>query len=163
MNISIDNLNVFQRGIYSDAFVLNSNGDASQLNPYKYASAKSILDQTYSNIMSESFRSDTSRALDLSSGYSAALSPAQSAHFTSAIPTAQNGNYSNPLSKALRGVAKSIIFNRGTNLQRQIFFVQLGGFDFHDAVLNQPRCQNEGCFERNVRVLGLPEVREHHQ
>ena len=126
LNLSINALNIMQKGQQTSAYVLNDNGGANTLNPFENSSVRGILGQTYENIFSKTYAQESKRAISLATDYTQAVSGT-----SLATPFPNSG-----LGTALKGVARSIASRVALGMNRQIFFVQIGGFDHHDDVLN---------------------------
>ena len=127
INLSINNLNIMQKGLQTNAFVLNEFGSANTLNPYESGPVGNVLGQTYQNIFAKTYATETKRAMNLATDYTQAIS----------ATTIQTPFPASGLGNALKGVARSIASRTALGMNRQIFFVQLGGFDHHDDVLIQ--------------------------
>lgn len=136
MSISLSGNNVFQVGRDTTQFVITPNGSLSFENystPHqlKNQALRSTLEQSYSNLLSQSFatltkQSDEAQLLfqqqfDSSAGdlgTAAALFPAN--------------NY---LATTLSAVLRSIKIRSALGLRRQTFFVNWGGWDMHGDLL----------------------------
>lgn len=96
------------------------------------AAFRSVLDQSYSDPFLNEFASAQKRTMDLVErvgGFTRDLED-----FTTVLP--DNENY---LAKSLQMVAKMIAVRNQLGMQRQVFYVAMGGFDTHDDQLqHQP-------------------------
>jgi len=136
MNISLSGTNVFQNGNNSTAYAIQPEGNGSTLingydqndffNVMKRQTLDNMLDQSYQNILKQ--------------GYADVVtdSKANALEFDSAI--ASVGAFgttfaSDYISQSLRMVAKTIAAHTTLGMNRQVFFVNMEGFDNHDEVL----------------------------
>jgi uncharacterized protein (DUF1501 family) len=134
-SVSINGTAVFLYGNTVQQFQVGSGGPAtvSSLNQlYNSAVAGQALREIVTANPSELFESHlgvvTRRSLDANQTLSTALSQA--------TPLATVFNESNSLAMQLRMVARLISARQSLGLQRQVFFVGLGGFDHHDGLLS---------------------------
>ena len=129
-NISLSGTTAFQAGNTSVPYVMGATGSTpfSGLTPGDSASNtfQSIASANYRNIYQRSFSEVQQRAFAFSDLVNTSLDNSRS--FTS-LP---DGDDSSVLSAQLRTVAKIISQQSALSMSRQIFFVQLGGFDTHD-------------------------------
>lgn len=162
MSISLSGNNVFQVGRDTTQFVITPNGSLSFENystPHqlKNQALRSTLEQSYSNLLSQSFatltkQSDEAQLLfqqqfDSSAGdlgTAAALFPAN--------------NY---LATTLSAVLRSIKIRSALGLRRQTFFVNWGGWDMHGDLL-EPQADQLAevdaaltAFQLGLEQLGL--------
>ncbi|MBK8393246.1 MAG: DUF1501 domain-containing protein [Saprospiraceae bacterium] len=84
-----------------------------------------LLAQEYHNVLEQTFTRVKRNALDAYDLFKTATD--------TPIPADNLGN--GPLGKQLRQVAKTIAGRNILGVKRQIFYVQWGGWDFHDEVL----------------------------
>ena len=136
-NISLSGTTLFQAGNTSVPYVMGATGSTpfSGLTPGESLSNafQSIANADYPNIYQRSFSGVQQRAFEFSDRVNTSLDNAR--NFT-ALP---DGDDSSILSAQLRTVAKIISQQSALSMSRQIFFVQLGGFDTHDNQnLEQP-------------------------
>ena len=134
MNISISGNNLFQVGNQVVPYTVNANG-AVALNGYlgndgynaiRRSAIDNQLAQEYSNVLEKTYARMKRNSLDAYEQFSAATSitlPADN------LGSAQLGN-------SLRQVAKVIAGRNVLGVKRQIFYVQWGGWDFHDNVVD---------------------------
>jgi uncharacterized protein (DUF1501 family) len=92
---------------------------------------KSLITKTSGNLMENDYGVVTKRALDLADVVSNALLPVTLN--TSFEQTGVDGS----LAKQLKIVARLIGARAALGAKRQVFFVQLGGFDNHDGLMSQ--------------------------
>lgn len=139
MNISLDGSNVFQTGNTVAEYSITPNGavglsgyDAGW-EPYRdvqnavSSAVDSQLAQQYSNLLSQTFNTRKKQALDAYNVFANATAPDLPAGVT--FPNTYLGN-------RLRMIAKAIQGRAGVGATRQTFFVQWGGWDHHDNVLD---------------------------
>ncbi|WOO42809.1 DUF1501 domain-containing protein [Rubellicoccus peritrichatus] len=136
MNISIAGNNTWQAGNEVFEYSISPNGSVGRrnydatwgVNPAMNAAVDNQLDSDYQNLFQSTFAKASKSAIDSHLEFSAA---------TDAVPdfatTFPEGNH---LASQLRMVATSIAAHTTLNMNRQTFFVQLGGWDHHDEVLN---------------------------
>jgi len=138
--ISLTGRNEWQTGGEFPAFNINSDGVRSYAGMDNYSADWQIprreafiqlLHAQYNNVFEKSYADLQSRALVLSTNVGAAL--AKRGELQTPIPI------DNPLAAQLAMVAKLISIKDEFSLYRQLFYVELGGFDTHDDQLkNQP-------------------------
>jgi uncharacterized protein (DUF1501 family) len=130
MSISLNGINSFQRGDTVSQFAIGTGG-ASNLNLGTASGAANSARRTALNTMfaaahpnahAAAFGSATKRALDDSALITTVLNSAAS--LATPFPSTQTA-------ARLRMVARLISIAPTLGLKRQIFFVQLGGFDLH--------------------------------
>jgi len=141
MNISLDGINLFQQGNDINSYIVNYKDDgAVQLNQYdngsfyqtlKRQTLDSLLETEYTNILNKAYTKTIVNSKSNSFEFNAALATGKSLN-----PTLENVNFNDDnLSLRLQMVAKTIAARSALNVNRQTFFVQLGGFDTHDDFL----------------------------
>lgn len=162
MNISLDGTNVFQTGNNVTEYAIQSFGNGSvSINGYndndlfnqiKRQTLDNLLDQTYQDILK------TAYANSITNSQSSAL------QFGSAIanvPTFSTQFGNTTLDNKMNMVAKTIAARNTLGMDRQIFYVNLGGFDNHDEVIvNHGNLMTEldnaiGSFMGTMQELGL--------
>ncbi|MEM9480274.1 MAG: DUF1501 domain-containing protein [Verrucomicrobiota bacterium] len=138
MNISLAGTNVFQSGVNSVSYEIESGGNGSialqsyadGLNPTLTAlgntAINSLMDLQYSNLYQRAFAQRHRDAFDSSAEFSSAIE-AQSLTTT----FSENG-----ISRSFQMIARTIAARQTLNMKRQTFFVFFGGFDHHDELLN---------------------------
>jgi uncharacterized protein (DUF1501 family) len=132
MNISISGNNLWQVGsqVYpytvspDGAVSLEAYGDYYDQNFLRKNTIDNLLAQEYHNVLDKTFTTAKRNSLDAHDLYHAATS--------TALPADTLG--SGRLGNSLRQVAKAIAGRNLMGAKRQIFFVQWGGWDFHDNV-----------------------------
>jgi uncharacterized protein (DUF1501 family) len=137
MSISLSGSNYFQVGNSVSPYALSPWG-AEVLDGYwaggvgqdatRYATTKRLLDTPYENVLGSSFASATKSAVTASEYMATALrsAPTLKTVFPGAFP-------SGTTSAKLQMVAKLIAMAASMGLKRQLFFVNIGGYDVHAA------------------------------
>lgn len=168
MSISLGGNNVFQVGNSTEQFVitpsgaLSFEGNTGGANPnplqLKNAALRGTLDQTYSNLLTESFARLTKKSDDAQQLFqtqfdsaNAQLGGAVDAYFPPA-------NY---LATTLKAVVKTIKIRSQLGLRRQTCFVNYGGWDHHGELLETQAGMLTvldaaiGAYQRALETLGL--------
>ena len=137
MNISLSGQNVFLTGQQAFTYSVASGGATAltgysptavnSLTSVRTKAVDSIVGQNYRNLFEQTYAKSTSDAVDSYYEFSAALNGVT---LGTAIPSG------NSLATSLSMIAKIISANSKFGARRQIFFVQLGGWDHHDDVIN---------------------------
>lgn len=137
MNISVAGTNVWQAGNRVVEYVIDpfaENGSVGRTNydqpwgpnPAMSAAIDSQLGQTYQNIYEQTFASSSRNAIDAHLEFSAALDGVS-------LQTVFPQGY---LGAQLQMVARTIAARQALGMRRQTFFVQFGGWDHHDEVID---------------------------
>ena len=132
MNISIDGENVFQAGDEVIPYFVGATGveginAARAWNPERRAAFLALRDAAHSHAMQRQYASVMRRSMDNEVMVNQALDGAVALATT--FPDTRLG-------RQLRMVARLINVRSDLQMQRQIFYVGLGGFDTHDNQLN---------------------------
>jgi uncharacterized protein (DUF1501 family) len=139
MNISLDGSNVFQTGNTVAEYSITPNGavglsgyDANweQYQDVQNAMSSAVdsqLTQQYSNLLAQTFNTRKKQALDAYQVFANATAPDLPVGVT--FPNTYLGN-------RLRMIAKAIQGRAGVGATRQTFFIQWGGWDHHDNVID---------------------------
>lgn len=133
MNISLGGVNQFQRGRSVQPYTISSQGNgAVQINQsndnsfyetLKRQTLDSLLEDTYSSVLKEAFKTTVTNAIGSSFEFSSAISDV--AEF--------NTDFSDGgISPDLKMIAKTIAARNTLNVSRQTFFLQSGRWDNHD-------------------------------
>jgi len=93
------------------------------------AALKQIITANYPHLFENDFTGVTKRAMDLESMVNAAIAP------VNLTTNFDPDGVSNSLANQLKMVARLIGARNSLGLKRQVFFVSLGGFDTHDALM----------------------------
>lgn len=135
MNISLLGNNIFQRGNEVIPYSISPQGSIGingydNQNPYdqlKTQALNSMMDRDYQDIYKNSYINTIKASNDASIEFQTAIESVSD--FSTPHP---QGNY---LANQLRMVAKTIAARDTLGFNRQIFYVQLGGWDHHDELL----------------------------
>lgn len=136
MSISLAGRNVFQSGNATAEYTIRSSGTGSTgidgysgpsaIDQIKTSAVRSLMEQQYSDVFKRT--------------YADVISNAQSTHelFSSAVGGV---NLTTPfssteLSQSMNMIARTIAARNSLNVCRQTFFVNFGGWDHHDELLN---------------------------
>ncbi len=137
MSISLGGTNVFQAGQQTTEFAIQNSGDGS-VGIHVYNSqtwydqlirdgVDSLLNQQYQDIFKQTYRDRVKQAQDTHVQFSSALA---------AVPPFATQFSTSGLSKDMLMVARTIAARDTLGMGRQTFFVQFGGWDHHDEILN---------------------------
>ena len=133
LNLSLSGSNVYQTGQNTVEFSLNTNG-ATELEgisePWQIPTAKrntinSMIDQYYDDMFKKTYVDIVKVGKDGAEEYNEAID----------AQTLTTQFSDNRLSQQLELVAKTIAARDTLGMKRQIFFIDYGGFDMHDEVL----------------------------
>ena len=136
MNISLGGNNVFQRGEEVSEFAINNDGGVSVFgynNPEPFlnlmtADISSMNNKEYEDVFKDSYKNVLKRSIDSNEFFNLAIENVGDL----------STQFSNTkLSQDLRMVAQSIAARNTLGAKRQIFFVEMGGYDTHDDLGNQ--------------------------
>ncbi|MGJ8662934.1 MAG: DUF1501 domain-containing protein [Marinicella sp.] len=137
MNISLAGNNPLQVGELINQYHLTNEGSVS-LNdvmygdgPERLAAIQSLFDQPQSNLFQQGYADIFNRSIELDQVISAALT--NSLPLDTEFPQQEGWN---TLSSQLEMVARMINIQSTLGMNRQVFYVKLGGFDNHDNHLN---------------------------
>jgi len=134
-NASVSGTSLFQSADSTIAYVMGQDGplqfegfstDPTSILFDQRAAFQGVLDAQYGSIYERGFANIQSRAVAAADTVSAAITNAENA---GVITTTFPGT---PLGRQLSTVAKLIASRVELDMQRQIFFVGIGGFDSHD-------------------------------
>ncbi len=140
MNISLAGRNVFQSGnTVLEYAIKNSGNGAEGIKPIQYydnegflnlirnSAITDLMSQMYSNVFQQTFANQTADAIEAQQIFSAAIAN---------VPDFSTPFSSHFLSRNMEMIAKVIAARNQLGMCRQTFFVDLGGWDNHDEVLN---------------------------
>ena len=140
MNISLAGRNVFQSGNTVLEYAINNYGNGAEgirpisgydnegfLNLIRNTAVSDFMSQLYSNVLQKTFATQTSDAIEAQQVFSAAIENVP------AFSTTFSNHY---LSRNFEMIAKVIAARNQLGMSRQTFFVDIGGWDTHDEVLN---------------------------
>lgn len=134
MNISLGGNNIFQRGEDVTEYAINASGGVSivgfDLNEPFFDLMKDdvtdMMSQNYEDIFRDSYNGVLKRSVESNEVFNSAIDGA-----------VINTQFSNTnLSQKMRMVAQSIASREQLGVKRQIFYVDIGGFDNHDELIN---------------------------
>lgn len=165
MNLSLSGNNILQVGQQTQPFVITENGAVSfdggptgspaQL---RNAAFRNILDQHYTNLLTEGFAQITRASLDTQAQFQSVFtSPA--AELGPAVDRLFPAN--NYLATLLRTVVRTIKIRQPLGLKRQTFFVEYGGWDHHGELLDTEAGMLTtlddaiGAYQQALDALGL--------
>ena len=135
MNISLRGSNIFQRGdqiipyaISNDGSIgINGYGESGHFNELKTAALNTMLERDYQDIFKNAYKNTIKTSNDANLEFQTAVDGISD--FSTLLP-----EY-NDLAAQLNMVAKTIASRDTLGFSRQIFFVQIGGWDHHDELL----------------------------
>lgn len=135
MNISLGGNNVFQRGDTVLEYAINNDGGVAIFGwnepvPFFNLLNEDITDMVnkeYEDLFKDSYKGTLKRSIDSNELFNAAIED---------VPPMQTQFANDQFAQDLRMVADSIAARDTLGAKRQIFFVELGGFDNHDELLN---------------------------
>ena len=135
MNISLQGSNVFQRGDQIIPYAIspygsvgiNGYGGQNGFDQLRTEALNDIMDRNYQDVFKNAYINTIKTSNDASQEFQAAIDGVT--EFITPHPEYNN------LADQLRMVAKSIAARDTLGFSRQIFFVQVGGWDHHDELL----------------------------
>lgn len=136
MNISLRGNNVFQRGQQVTPYSIRNNGSISitgynetnLYNEVKTQALNSMLEHDYQDLYKNTYVNTIKSSNDASADFQSTID--------SLSPFITQAPLLNDLAGQLEMVAKVIASKDELDFSRQIFFVELGGWDHHDELLN---------------------------
>ncbi len=140
MNISLAGTNTFQKGADTVEYVIDAYDGAIGIQGYNgpnalhqviTGSVDHFIDQAYTDIYKKTYVDVIKVARDSEAEFSAAID---------GVSTFNTQFSDNDVSQSMHMIAKTIAARNTLNVNRQIFFVEFGGWDHHDEVLDS---QNE--------------------
>jgi len=145
MNISLSGTNIFQTGNETIEYAITNEGSIglhghnnnNLFNEIKTSAVNNMFDHTYQNIFKQTYANTVQSA------------KANHTYFTDALATFggfADGMFTdnNPVSQDLKMIAHTIAARQALGCNRQIFFVNFGGWDHHD-----------GLFSNHANMLGI--------
>lgn len=135
MNISLRGTNIFQRGDQITPYTIKNSGSVGIsgydgngfFNELKTQALKSMMEKDYQDIYKNTYINTVKASNDANLAFQEAVDGVQ--EFITPLPEDNN------LAEQLRMVAKTIGAKDTLGFSRQIFFVEIGGFDNHDELL----------------------------
>lgn len=138
MSISLSGINTFQAGLDTVSYEIDSSGsgayrlqgmegiESSAIRSISEAAVNSLMDLQYRNVFQQHFARVHRRSIDTAQVFAGAID-------TVSVNTPFSAN---PVSQSFRMAAKTIAARKSLGMKRQTFFIQFGGWDHHDEVLN---------------------------
>jgi uncharacterized protein (DUF1501 family) len=135
MNISMSGTNVFQRGASSIEYAISNEGSVG-INGYnedwivdqlRSQAIDNMLDASYVDIYKSTYVNTIRQSKNAGIEFQAAID---------VVPEFTQPFSPNYLSQSFRMIAKTIAAREALGFERQIFFVNYGGWDHHDELLN---------------------------
>jgi len=145
MSLSLAGQNVFQTGSTVQPYSVGTNGPVERQGYYgeyhasRRAAIDALLDHAQNHILERAVAGIQRRSIDLYADVRAAIDAVPA--FSTPVPDGfATGNGSilggfNGLIAQLRMVARLIAARAALGQRRQVFYVSIGGFDFHDRLL----------------------------
>ena len=135
MNISLRGSNIFQRGNQITPYAISNNGsigingygNSGQFNELKTAALNTMLERDYQDVFKNAYKNTIKTSNDANLEFQAAVDAISD--FITPLPEYNN------LAAQFRMVAKSIASRDTLGFSRQIFFVEISGWDHHDELL----------------------------
>ena len=137
MNISLSGTNIFQVGKHSTEYAIRASAGGSvginvlegtsTLDKALKSGAERLLAQQYQDIFKSTFTNKINDSQVNHEEFSAAISQA---------PMLRTTFSDNPVSANMELIAKTIAVRDTLNVNRQTFFINFGGWDHHDGVLD---------------------------
>lgn len=134
MNISLSETNVFQQGNEIFEYAISPNGapgiygrnSSWELDVIQQAALSEMLDKQYQDIYKQTYVNTIKSSDEATQEFQQALEQAHS------FQTTFSDNY---ISNSFRMIAQTISVQATLGFQRQIFFLNFGGWDHHDEIL----------------------------
>lgn len=136
MNISLSGNNIFQSGNQSYAYTINSDtggvgvlgyNEPDVFHQLMTSGVNSLLNQQYQDVFKQSYANIVSNSISSNELFNSAVSE------VSPFSTTFSDNY---VSESLHMIARTIAAQEALGMERQTFFLSIGGFDNHDELLN---------------------------
>jgi len=135
MNISLGGNNIFQRGDEVLEYAINNDGGVAIVGwnePHPFfglmrEDVNNMLDKEYEDLFKDAYKGTLKRSIDSNELFNSAIA---------GLPELNTPFSPDRFSQDMRMIANSIAARDTLGAKRQIFFVQLGGFDNHDELLN---------------------------
>ena len=134
MNISLNGVNQFQQGQFTSEYAISSNerfginayGRNFHYHPQRTTAIDNMMDQQYADIFEQSYVNTLGSSIENGIKMEEALE---------ASPSFNNIFSDTPTSRRFRTVARVIAARERLGVSRQTFFVNFGGWDHHDEVI----------------------------
>ncbi|MEM9821445.1 MAG: DUF1501 domain-containing protein [Bacteroidota bacterium] len=137
MNISLSGNNVFQSGEQTVEYTINPNDGAVSIQGYDdsdpfhqlmTSGVNSLLNQQYQDVFKTTYANVIKNSIQSNANFNEALEQ------VGAFNTTFSDNY---VSQSLRMIARTIAAREALGMKRQTFFLNFGGWDHHDELLDQ--------------------------
>lgn len=134
MNIAMDSTNILQTGNLTSPYIISSNG-ATELNGYFGSGARDrilqratdgLLPQVYGDLLEATYATMSLTAIDGAIQYNDAT---ENISLNTIFPSSSFG-------RKMERIARSIGAQATLGQDRQIFYVGVGGWDYHSEILN---------------------------
>lgn len=134
MNVSLSGTNLFQNGVSTSPFSMNDQGPVLPYNydadyghnPQRRAALDTLLNFNFNDPFKNTYSKTLNGSITSASEFKAAID---------AVPEFSTTFSETNLSQEFKMLAKSIAAKDTLGFERQIFFVQLGGWDHHDDLI----------------------------
>ncbi|MEE9438717.1 MAG: DUF1501 domain-containing protein [Saprospiraceae bacterium] len=165
MNISLSGSNVYQTGDLSSEYALSPSEGSIPFNGYgdgwltaqlRTEAIDNMVDAQYQDIFKKTYMNTIQIARDGHQQYSEAFE--NTPQITTVFPVNQNMN---GLGSAFQRIAETINIREALGVKRQVFFIEYGGWDHHDELLdNQATMFAEvdaalGAFNNSLVEMGV--------
>jgi len=138
LNISLSGSNIFQTGNSSVEYTVDRFGGSTSMNGYennpgdaftlaRKNAVDNILDAHYADVFEKTYIRTIKSSKEANEEFSTAIDSA---------PLFNTVFSANDFSDALKMIARTISAREQLGMKRQIFFVEYGGWDHHDELLN---------------------------
>ncbi|MFT5168063.1 MAG: hypothetical protein ACI8P3_003302 [Saprospiraceae bacterium] len=136
MNISLSGNNIFQTGNTVTPFTVNSDTGSVGILGYNEpdvfhnlltSGVNSLLNQQYQDVFKKTYSSVVKNSIQNNDFFNDAIGD------TSPFTTPFSDNY---ISESLHMIARTVAAHEALGMERQTFFLSVGGFDNHDELLN---------------------------
>lgn len=137
MNITLSGTNIFQSGNNTVEYAINENGSIGMsqygntghsIHALRTAAIDNMLSHNYQDIFKNTFKNTITKSRDAHVEFTAALN--SFAGFPDTI-----FNPDNPVSQDLKMIASTIGMKDTLGFERQVFFLNFGGWDHHDDLI----------------------------
>ncbi len=135
MNISLSGNNIFQNGENVSAYTINRDTGGVEILGYNEpdvyhqlmtSGVNSLLNQQYQDVFKSTYSNVVRNSIESSSAFNEALEQ------VGPFSTTFSDNY---ISESLQMIARTITAQETLGMERQTFFLDIGGFDMHDELL----------------------------
>jgi len=140
MNITLSGTNIFQAGNDTVEFAINENGSIGMnqygntnniLQTLRTNAVTNLMAHNYQDIFKNTFKNTMQNSHDAHVEFSSALNS------FNGFNTVDPFSNSNPVSQDLKMIASTIGMQQTLGFNRQIFFLNFGGWDHHDSLVDR--------------------------